>query len=129
MAARNKLLVLNAGSSSLKFKLFQLLGQGAPAARTSGRGSAATSSGGASAGGCSEADAREAAATAAGLHDVASGLCERIGDPAGGAVMKASAGSCCCTAWRLDAQRSYATHLTLAARLNQISLPAGGGAL
>lgn len=52
-AARNKIMVLNAGSSSLKFKLFEM-----------GAG------GGAGAG----------AATA--LKAVASGVCERIGDPA-----------------------------------------------
>jgi hypothetical protein len=46
MAARNKVMVLNAGSSSLKFKLFEL-------------------SGGA----------------ATGFKAVASGICERIGDP------------------------------------------------
>ena len=45
MAARNKLLVLNAGSSSLKFKLF------------------------------------EKGAGGGGLQALASGLCERIGDP------------------------------------------------
>ncbi len=46
MAARNKIMVLNAGSSSLKFKLFQMA-EGAPD----------------------------------GLKAVASGICERIGDP------------------------------------------------
>ena len=45
-AARNKVLVLNAGSSSLKYKLFELLGDGA-----------------------------------ATLKPIASGNCERIGDP------------------------------------------------
>lgn len=46
MAARNKIMVLNAGSSSLKFKLFQM-GDGAPDS----------------------------------LKSIASGICERIGDP------------------------------------------------
>ena len=95
MAARNKLLVLNAGSSSLKFRLFQLLG---PAAAGTSGTSIATSStsaaGGTSGSGGSSPDAKQPAAStgaaAAGLRSVASGLCERIGDPAGGAVMKAS---------------------------------------
>jgi acetate kinase len=47
MAPRNKLMVINAGSSSLKFKLFQMGG-----------------------------------AAAEGLRVVASGICERVGDPA-----------------------------------------------
>ena len=95
-SARNKLLVLNAGSSSLKFKLFELLGPaaaGLPGA-TSGTSASSSKGGGASSssssGGSAPPDAREAAAATAGLHSVASGLCERIGDPAGGAVMKAS---------------------------------------
>jgi acetate kinase len=46
MAARNKVMVLNAGSSSLKFKLFDMGGG------------------------------------ATGFKAVASGICERIGDPA-----------------------------------------------
>jgi acetate kinase len=55
MAARNKLLVLNAGSSSLKFKLYELVG---------------------------------AAAGGSKLQPTAAGLCERVADPAGGAVMR-----------------------------------------
>lgn len=55
MAVLNKLLVLNAGSSSLKFKLYELAG-----ARSGG----------------------------AKLQPIAAGLCERVADPAGGAVMR-----------------------------------------
>lgn len=52
-AVRNKIMVLNAGSSSLKFKLFEM------------------GAGGGGGGGA-----------AAALKAVASGVCERIGDPA-----------------------------------------------
>ncbi|KAL4447431.1 hypothetical protein ABPG75_004650 [Micractinium tetrahymenae] len=72
-APRSKVLVLNAGSSSLKFKVFQWLGAGAGA-------------------GASAAAASAAASGVPELQPVAAGLCERIGDPAGGAVMRASAG-------------------------------------
>jgi acetate kinase len=70
MSARNKVLVLNAGSSSLKFKLYQ-------------------QSGGA-AGGSGAAGATRAAAQ---LQTISAGLCERIGDPSGGALLRASANS------------------------------------
>lgn len=55
MAARNKIMTLNAGSSSLKFKLFEL-----------GSGSA--------------------------LKAIASGVCERIGDPDGVSYLRAKVG-------------------------------------
>lgn len=63
MAARTKLLVLHAGSSSLKFKVFGVGGAG------SGGGPGP-------------------AAGAPSLQPIAAGLCECIGDPAGGAVMR-----------------------------------------
>ena len=56
------MLVLNAGSSSLKFNLYQQNG---------GTGGG----------------------TAAPLQTISAGLCERIGDPSGGALLRASAGS------------------------------------
>lgn len=74
MSARNKVLVLNAGSSSLKFKLYQ-------------------QNGGAAGG------AAGAAQAAAPLQTLSAGLCERIGDPAGGALLRASANS---DRWRED---------------------------
>lgn len=66
---RSKVLVLNAGSSSLKFKVYQWLGAGAGAA-----------------GGAPAADGGTPQ-----LQPLAAGLCERIGDPAGGAVMRVRA--------------------------------------
>lgn len=87
-APRSKLLVLNAGSSSLKFKVFQWLGAGAGASGTAAGASAA-------AGGSPE------------LQPLAAGLCERIGDPAGGAVMRVRAPPCHPRFWRwLPARRS-----------------------
>lgn len=100
---RNKVLVINAGSSSLKFKLFGLnraagaLGGGLEAASAgSGRsaeavGSAADSAGSAAAGPASGAKS--------GLHPIASGLCEKIGDPSGDALMRVSFGTACSTKW------------------------------
>ena len=63
MAVRNKLMVINAGSSSLKFKLFQLGEAGAQGLKASG---------------------------AQGLKAIASGICERVGDP-GASFLRVSA--------------------------------------
>lgn len=68
-APRTKLLVLNAGSSSLKFKVYRWLGASADTAAGAASGSGA-------------------AGGAADLQPLAAGLCERIGDPAGGALMR-----------------------------------------
>lgn len=76
-ALRNKVLVLNSGSSSLKFKLYQVGSEAAANAAKKGR------SGGAAA----------AAAAARRLHPIAAGLVERIGDPEAEAVMRASYGT------------------------------------
>lgn len=73
-SARSKVLVLNAGSSSLKFQVFSL-----------GRAPAAVQ-------GVSGPGGASAAASGGGLQAVAAGLCERIGDPAGDASMQASGG-------------------------------------
>lgn len=82
--ARSKVLVLNAGSSSLKFQVFSLERASAAGVQgASGPGGAWAAGDGGGGGGGGNAD---------GLQAVAAGLCERIGDPSGEASMQARSG-------------------------------------